>query len=138
MGIRKIFRNLQYNHLIELIFLDENYQLLFLDWKDKVRELLSPFRLSFSKEFENETVIDFVESMKKRSSFFAECWNEHKIMDESPFSKTTLYQGLNKLSFDFSSLHYIDGNKVHLNLFINIPSDDGVTEKTEGNQKIKL
>lgn len=59
-------------------------------------------------------------------------------MDESPFSKTILHQGLNKFSFDFSSLHYIDGNKARLNLFINIPPNDGVTEKTEGNQKIKL
>lgn len=121
--------NLQYNNLIELIFLDKHYQLLFPNWEDKARELLSQFRLSFSKEFENEILINFVESMKERSPFFAECWNEHKVINESPFSKTILHPVLNELSFDFSSLHYIDENKESLKLFINTPSNDGVTEK---------
>lgn len=117
--------------------LDKNYQLLFPDWKDEARELFSQIRLSFSKEFENETLIDFVESMKERSSFFVEYWNEHKIMDENPFSKTILHPVLNKLAFDFSNLHYIDGNKERLKLFISLLSNDGVIGENGRKSKSK-
>jgi len=121
--------DLQYNNLIELIFLDENYQILFPSWKDKARELLAQFRLSFSKEIENEALIHFVESMQERSPFFTECWEEHRVIDENPFNKIILHPVLNELSFDFSSLHYIDESKEHLKIFINVPSNDGITEE---------
>ncbi|WP_271000818.1 helix-turn-helix transcriptional regulator [Listeria seeligeri] len=123
-----VHNNLQYNNLIELIFLDKNYQILFPNWKDKAQELLAQFRLSFSKEIENEALIYFIASMKERSSFFDECWNEHRVIDESPFSKTILHPLLNELSFDFSSLHYIDESMENLKIFINVPSNDGITE----------
>jgi len=121
--------NLQYNNLIELIFLDENYQMLFPNWEDKANELLAQFRLSFSKEIENETLIHFVESMTERSPFFTECWNEHRVIDETPFNKVILHPILKELSFNFSSLHYIDESKVNLKVFINVPSNDGITEE---------
>lgn len=127
--VYNVNNNLQYNNLIELIFLDKNYQTLFLNWKDKAQELLAQFRLSFSKDIESEVLIHFVESMKERSQFFIECWNEHKVIDETPFNKTILHPVLNELSFDFSSLHYIDENKANLKIFINVPSNDGITEE---------
>ena len=121
--------NLQYNNLIELIFLDKNYQMLFLNWKDKAQALLAQFRLSFSKEIESEAHLHFVGSMKARSKFFVDCWNEHRVLGETPFNKTILHPVLNELSFEFSSLHYIDENKANLKMFINVPTNDGITEE---------
>ena len=126
-------QNLAHENLIELIFLDKHYQKLFSDWQTKAKELLAQFRLTFSKEIKSAVLLDFIESMKTRSTFFETCWNQHEVMSNKSFNKVIIHPELKELSFEFLSFSYTNDSGEELTLFINVPS-----EETNTIEKLKI
>ncbi|MTD38324.1 helix-turn-helix domain-containing protein [Erwinia sp. CPCC 100877] len=120
-------QDLAYENLIELIFLDKHYQILFSDWQAKAKELLAQFRLNFSKEFKNDDLLNFIESMKTRSDFFKACWDKHEVMNINSLNKLIIHPDLDALSFEFLSFSYMNNIGEELTLFINIPSEENNT-----------
>jgi transcriptional regulator with XRE-family HTH domain len=66
-------------NLLRFVFLDSAALRLIPDWEDRARRLLAEFRADYSRSFRDTRVSDLVESLRSRSSLFAEAWESQAV-----------------------------------------------------------
>ena len=66
-------------NLLRFVFLDAQARALIPAWKARARRLLAEFRADFARTFRDAEVRTFIETLRRESAFFAECWDEQAV-----------------------------------------------------------
>ena len=90
-------------NLLLIAFTNENYKIYCSDWQKTAREVLSQFRLSYSKFIDEPQFYNNIERLKKESAFFRECWAENYVSPERSLIKIVFHPELGELVFEQTS-----------------------------------
>ncbi len=66
-------------NLLRFVFLDAAARKLIPDWEDRARRLLAEFRADYSHNFRDTRVTELIDSLRSRSSLFADAWGSQAV-----------------------------------------------------------
>lgn len=108
-------------NLLFISFTSERYKAYCSDWEKTAREILSQFRLSYSKFVDEPLFVNKIERLKKESTFFCECWAENYVSSEKDLIKIIAHPELGELVFEQTSYVLDTEDHAFLKMYIETP-----------------
>lgn len=108
-------------NLLFIAFTNESYRMCCQDWKKTAREILSEFRLVYSKFVDNPCFSNKIEKLKNENLFFRNCWEENYVSSEKNLIKVVFHPQLGELFFEQSSYILDNDESSLLKMYIETP-----------------
>lgn len=115
------FNNINVNerNMVYMMFNNDNYKQLFIDWKFHAQGMLARFRSTTVEYVDDPWFAKFIEDMKEKNDEFNLWWSKHDVQRNSEFQKKINHPIAGKMVFDFCSFDVSDSPS--LKLIVNTP-----------------
>ena len=114
-------------NLVRIMFTNEQYKELFIDWESQAQSMLSRFRTAFGRNIDDTWGTAFINKLRTENQKFNSWWQMHDIEKDEKVLKTIKHPLLGKLSFEHTS--YLISNDTNLKMCIHTPMSQTDTER---------
>ncbi|MEA5077619.1 MAG: helix-turn-helix transcriptional regulator [Anaerolineaceae bacterium] len=112
--------NAKERNIVRMIFTDQDYKKLSIDWSTNAKRLLANFRASCGEYIDDPWLTSFIEDLQRRSPDFLEWWSLHEIDDSHEIYNKLNHPTVGKLEFEVNNFTITDDPA--LRLIIHVPS----------------
>ena len=118
-------------NIVSMIFTDNSYMSLFIDWEFHARGMLARFRTAYGQHVDDPWFAAFIENLKIKSNAFREWWSQHEAQNSTEVNKELKHPIAGKLVFESCSFALSDNP--NLKMIVNTPLPETDTaEKVRG------
>lgn len=118
-------------NIVSMIFTDNSYMSLFIDWEFHARGMLARFRTAYGQHVDDPWFAAFIENLKIKSNAFREWWPQHEAQNSTEVNKELKHPIAGKLVFESCSFALSDNP--NLKMIVNTPLPETDTaEKVRG------
>lgn len=118
-------------NMVWMMFNNDAYKSLFVDWEFHAKGMLARFRSTTAKYIDDLWLIEFIEKLKKKSEKFSLWWSKYEVETKIGFHKKIKHPAAETMIFEFASFDVSDSP--NLKLIVNNPLPG-----TDTDIKIKL
>lgn len=123
--------NVHERNMVWMMFNNEAYKNLFVDWEFHAKGMLARFRSTTAKYFDDPWLIDFIEKLKEKNKKFNLWWSMYEVETNIGFHKKVKHPIAGIMIFEFASFDVCDSP--NLKLIVNTPLPE-----TDTDVKVKL
>ena len=106
-------------NIVSMIFTDNSYMSLFIDWEFHARGMLARFRTAYGQHVDDPWFAAFIENLKIKSNAFREWWSQHEAQNSTEVNKELKHPIAGKLVFESCSFALSDNP--NLKMIVNTP-----------------
>lgn len=111
--------SLRERNMVWMMFNNEAYKNLFVDWEFHAKGMLARFRSTTAKYAEDSLLVNFIENLKEKSEKFNLWWSKYEVQTKSGFHKKLKHPIAGTMIFEFVSFDVSDNP--NLKLIVNNP-----------------
>ncbi|WPC42189.1 helix-turn-helix transcriptional regulator [Clostridium sp. JS66] len=106
-------------NMVYMMFKNDNYKQLFIDWDLHAQGMLARFRSTTVEYVDEPWFVKFIEELREKSEEFNLWWSKHDVQTDNGVYKKIRHPIAEEMIFEFCSFNVCD--KSNLKLIVNTP-----------------